>query len=252
MSLGSRCDWQSTQVAVARAVVHFVAYLIVYVETSLWGDVCKRLKSSSFFVQYIKKRYVLLNQFSCFSYMQGAMVWGQPKRKEGSGCSNVSPVSICVGGWGSMLKWAYSHVWKEIFSFRAVGCFWPTDNCQACNEGDIFVIQPLYPRLDFISEPLKLKTYNGFVQLIRIMIILALTSCQTSKWDSKLSPEEETTTVNLRLRDRHLRGRWIVLTKNTGSSFKRKIEIFALFCKQSKDRNCISIAEAFGSSKLCP
>lgn len=42
-----------------------------------------------------------------------------------------------------------------------------------------------------------------------------------------------------------------MLTKNTGSSFKRKIEIFALCCK-TKDRNCITIAEAFGSSKLCP
>lgn len=40
--------------------------------------------------------------------------------------------------------------------------------------------------------------------------------------------------VNLRLRGRHSRGRLIVLIKNSGCFFKRKIEILAFFASRSK------------------
>lgn len=54
MSLASCCNWQLAQVAVAKAIVHFVPDLFVYVETSVWGDVCMRLKTSFFLMQYFK------------------------------------------------------------------------------------------------------------------------------------------------------------------------------------------------------
>lgn len=55
MSFTSHYNWQLTQVVMARVIVRLVADLFVHVKTSVHGDVCMRLISSSPFVQHVKK-----------------------------------------------------------------------------------------------------------------------------------------------------------------------------------------------------
>lgn len=120
----------------ARAIVHFVADLFVHVETSVRGDVCTRLTSSSPFEQHVKK--CMCNSEPCLWLLLQARSSSLRTAKGRWRLRMLKCLTcLCVGrkvrgcACTSVHKLIMMH---EIFRFRTLWWHSPTDNHQASKE----------------------------------------------------------------------------------------------------------------------